>query len=371
MQNSVVKLPTSRTRAESDWSCSRRRFWQYEYNDLGLVPDSTGLELYVGTIIHDGLSAIAHQHGLEKKAVDIDNIARVSGVQIKEAMLAGDDSWKGQQHANEQATLVEALIRGYFRSVWPNLIAEYPIVLAFEEELLLKHDIDGKLKEDGNFYYKCIPDLVLSNGEAQRYVEFKSTSSKKEQWINSWSYAIQVHATAKTVEMATEVPTSTQVVGLYKGYENYGKLNTPLVYGYFKAGNPPFVKEEWSYEYKAGLKRTPVWEREGGVKRWIEEMPLPLLSEQFPLTGPIFTKDHLVEEYLAQRAVRESVISLSVNVLKGASPDQIRDIMHGTFPQKFSACNPGWGRECDFIRLCHGEQGVDPTKRGFSIKEER
>jgi hypothetical protein len=252
-------------------------------------------------------------------------------------------------------------------------MAEFPEIIAVEKEISLVHDITGKLVLDGGFEYNCIPDLVLGDKDGNlRYVEYKSTSSKKDQWINSWSYAIQVHATASAVSQANEGKSVTsQVVGLYKGWEQYGKLSSPLVYGYFKAGNPPFSQDQWLYEYRSGFNKKGIWTRDGGMKRWIEEMDLFLLSEQFPLTGPIFIKENLVTEYLAQRACREVEIDMAKRMLE-ASDGQAKDqLMRAAFPQRFSACNPGWGYECPFIRLCHGEQGVDPTEHGFIKKERR
>lgn len=627
------RLLTSRTRAESDWACGRKRYWQYEFGGVGLEPETTILELYVGTVLHDGLAAIAAQHKAGK--VDIDKIATTAANELKQALLADNDSYEGQRYANEQSTLVEGLLRGYHRVVWPSLIADYPEVVGIESELHMFHDVAGKLAKDGKFNYICIPDLVLSNGKELKYIEYKSSSSKKDQWISSWSYAVQVHATAKAIEESYRLPCSTQVVGLYKGWESYGKLTSPLVYGYFKSGNPPFQKEEWclspttrvltsdlrwitvgslivghelagfdenprlspqgqkqrhwqnskvlavgrktlpclkvtlsdgtsvvcskqhrwltglacgkgmgsakwrradellplsiyghrasriykvvepwpqeptllseylrgafegegsltytmckhnsskgahlcfsqnigsvltevksklesfgfpvyeskksgkqrtltinrrrgvieilgqirpqrllnkwdlsklgtvrpgqsplvvvaveeigdqevvtlhtstgtlvaeglashnSYEYKAGLKKKGVWEREGGIKRWVEEMPVALLSEQFPLTPPIFTKDHLVEEYLAQRACREIEIDMTNKLLATADEASKVMVMRAGFPQRFNACQPGWGSACPFTRLCHGQQGVDPTEHGFMLKVKR
>ncbi len=147
------------------------------------------------------------------------------------------------------------------------------------------------------------------------------------------------------------------VQGIYKGYESYGKQSSPFCYAYHRYGNPPFSANETRYEYTAGFKRYPTWELDGGVKKWIEDMPADIIGEQFPCTPLIFVKDDMVDQFFKERAARE----IEINQLGPMARDMV-------FNHKFSECTPGWGnaKPCSFRRLCHGEQDVNPLEKGYA-----
>lgn len=347
-----------RSRVTTDWKCPRSRYWQYEYKGKGIVGGGLQLYLYMGSAIHDGLSALA-------RGVDIDLIADAARKQMIEALLAHSNGEVEEfAFANEQAALVEGIIRGFHKYVWPSLIARYPRVLHVEEEMLLEHDGLGFMSK---------PDLVLAteDGSEVVYVEYKSTASKKDDWINSWSTAVQLHSTIRAVEATTGVKINSVIVqGLYKGYVSYGKQNSPFCYCYKRNGNPPFTQDAVAFEYKAGFKRFPVWELEGGVKGWIEGMPEDVLASQFPQTPPIFVKDDLIDAFFLQRTVREKEIALALDWLEATEGDEEAQkmVMSTSFPQKFSECQPGWGSPCGYRLLCHGPQR-DPLDSGFVWRE--
>ena len=367
----------SRPRAEADWNCQRMRYYQYDLFD-GIVKDNLTLNLFIGSCLHDALAAIATSYRDTGK-VSIDSIAVTAGKLVKDVLT----DYYGETPENsaeslltlEQSTLVEALLRGFYRQTWPALIAQYPTVVSSEREVIFPHDETGKLNKKGPFVFMAKGDLVLLQGELGCvYVEFKSTSSKRQEWIDSWNKAIQVHATTKAIEftMKQEV-LGTIVQGLFKGTTSYGKYSSPLVYGYLSKGNPPFTKTLVSYEYKAGYKRTPVWEMQGGVKKWVEEFPLELLSEQFPQTPILFTDQELAETFFRQRAIRETdVMEAMVDIKALASEKAVQHRMDKYFPQSFTKCKSSFSSEfdCSYYRLCHGPIQVqeDPLGMGFIHK---
>lgn len=217
------------------------------------------------------------------------------------------------------------------------------------------------------------PDLVVANEDQTDviYVEYKSTSSKKDSWINSWGYAVQLHSTVRAIEQTLNVrPTGVIVQGLYKGFESYGKQSSPFCYAYHRAGVPPFNRDEWSYEYRPGLKRYPVWEREGGVKAWVEAMAENLLADQFPRTPVIFINDTLVDNFFQQQRVREETIELSLELLESRAddPGAVNEILNTAFPQKFDQCYPYFGKPCSYRKVCHG-QISNPLEQGFVLRE--
>jgi hypothetical protein len=135
-----------------------------------------------------------------------------------------------------------------------------------------------------------------------------------------------------------------------------------------RAGNPPFSQDQFLYAYKAGFTRKPVWEMEGGVKKWVEGMNEEILGAQFPQTPPIFCKEDLVNDFFRQCSYREHEIKLALEMLDGPLDDEAREnILAVSFPQTFSECNPYFGKACPYKKLCHGRVD-DPLKEGFEYR---
>ena len=158
------------------------------------------------------------------------------------------------------------------------------------------------------------------------------------------------------------MPAAVQIVGLYKGYESYGKQSSPFCYAYKKAGNPPFTQDAIQYEYKAGFKRIPTWELEGGVKAWVDGMPENVLANQFPMTAPIPINEDLIDSFFKQRLVRE------MQIAKCAQSDPNMADLDEFFPQRFDQCQPSFGYACGFKKLCHGYV-ENPLEDGFVLRE--
>src|ERR1039458_3687699 len=203
-----------RSRTTCDWQCGRKRYLQYEWGGRGIVSGKTHLELFLGSCLHDALAAIAMQH--KAGAVDIDAIATTAQKHMMESLLVDTNGEVGEiDYASEQACLVEGLIRGFYRHSWNSLITQYPNIIAIEEEV--------QYKIDDSILFMAKPDLVLADNEGNwHYCEYKSTSSKSENWVNSWATAVQLQSTVKAIEQTLgTMPTSVLVVGLYQGVVSY------------------------------------------------------------------------------------------------------------------------------------------------------
>jgi hypothetical protein len=357
-----------RSRCVADWRCPRLRFLQYELDGRGIVPDHTALELYLGQAIHDGLAAIAGQQEMAKGTigeVDINTIASTAFTQVHDQLLtasAGEDSQKSNDFANEQGTLVEGLLRGFYKHAWPRLMEQYPEIVMIEQECQYKHD---------GMIFMSRPDLVVADQEGCNfYIEYKSTSSKREEWINSWATAVQLHSSIKAIEETLDKPVTGVIVqGLYKGYVSYGKQNSPLCYAYHRSGNPPFTQDQTLYEYKAGFKRVPTWLMEGGVKKWIDGMPENILADQFPQTPLLYLKEDLINAFFAQRADRERQIDLALQMLAMEEDEDVKAaILNTAFDQHYDQCTPSFGRPCQYKRICFG-QVTEPLKEGWAYRE--
>lgn len=613
-----------RSRVTTDWSCPRKRYLGYEILGQGIAPATTSLELYLGTAVHDGLAAIAHltKDGVPTSFEEIEEVARQQLMQALSPKTVGE--LDELQFANEQATLVAGLLRGFHKHVWPKLMATYPEIVCIEQEMHYDHD---------GLRFMSRPDLVLRDKDGLWIIEYKTTSSKKEGWINSWETAIQLHSQVKAVESTLgEKPVGVIVQGLYKGWESYGKQNSPFClpasarvlshdlqwkelgtikegdtligfdeysstyrqwkkahvekigrtslpcvrvtldngqtitcsaehqwltaqktkqgtaainastttwtkacdlrtmdkwglkasrivkllepwdtdksfeagymsglldgegfltfyesardglkttlgvaqkpgeildkakryfddlnvvsygpynpfeeksatslqiinrqdilkvlgitrpsrllnkfdadrlgnlrtrylppavvsvediglqevvtiqtssrtfiaeglashncYSYFKAGTPPFNHNTYSYDYKPGFKKYPVWQMEGGLKQWVDGMSDVMLAEQFPQTPPIFIKDDLINNFFEQRKFREHEINLAKTMLEAADEISSAGIINTCFPQRFDQCNPEWGSPCQFRRICHGSV-ADLLQSGYELR---
>lgn len=349
-----------RSRVVTDWSCPRKRFYQYEFEGKGIVAAKQGLALFMGSCIHDGLAAIATQTQAAQ-AVDIDHIATIAQKTLYGSLMMDGGGQEAETYAKEQSALVEGLLRGFYKQVWPKLTAAYPTILFVEEEMTYEH---------GELVFMAKPDLVVQAEDGRTaYIEYKSTSSKKDSWINSWNTAVQLHSTIKAIEHTKGVKVDEVVVqGLYKGYESYGKQSSPFCYGYHRYGNPPFSRADTVYAYKAGYKRVPTWEQEGGVRSWVAEMPEEVLVEQFPCTPPIYIKEEMVTNFFHQRAFREAEIRLALEMMEVSDKEGKREILGVSFPQKFDTCTPYFGSPCQYAQLCFGEVS-NPLEQGFEWRE--
>jgi hypothetical protein len=345
----------------TDWNCARKRFLQYEYDGKGIVSGNTHLELFMGSALHEGLAAIARDEYSEEK-IGIDNIATTAHDVMTQSLLANTNGEVEEvDFAQEQATLVEGLLRGFYKHVWFNLMHQYPNILHIEEEMKYEHD---------GLVFMSKPDLIVADRDGNAiYVEYKSTSSKKEGWVNSWATAVQLHSTIRAIKATTGLDIQQVLVqGLYKGFESYGKQSSPFCYAYKRAGTPPFSHDEIQYAYKAGFKRYPVWEMAGGAKSWVEGMPPQILGEQFPQAPPIFVKDDLINAFFEQRKFREMEIQLAMQMMEHADEESKAGILNVAFPQKFSECHSYFNKTCEFLKICHGHV-EDPLKEGFIWRE--
>ena len=352
----------SRTAATVDWQCRMKRFWNFEFAGRGLTAPELPYELYLGQLVHDGVAAMAHN-------VPIDEIVKAGITQLKAKLLEGlmpDGSPRelnsdAQLFADEQCALAEGMLRGFYRVCWPGICVEYPEVVMVERELVYDYEVDGHLLR-----FLSKPDLVRRAKDGSIWVlELKTTGSNKEEWIKQWTTAVQVHAQLKAVERALgEEPAGCIVQGFYKGYldRRYGRWESPFCYAYHSPGNPPFEKPKWALEYKYGLKKHPLWLKDGGVKQWINEMPLPMLASQFPRTPPIFIQERLIEEFFLQQGLRE--IEIKKHRAEHRQDGPLPLSFHRTFPKQFESCN-AYSRVCQYKRLCFGAP-VDPLTIGYT-----
>jgi hypothetical protein len=346
--STIIRL-WDRSRRTTDWKCPRARYWNYEYKGRGITKATTSYELFVGIVMHDALGEIAKLTKVGEP-VPISEIAEYASNAIFESLVKD-----GEDYAREQASLMAGMILGLFKHIWPRIVTPETKILLVEQELNLE------LGDSQIFMAK--PDLVTELEGIVTYWEYKTTKSKKDDWISSWDTAIQLHSTVKAIKQEAGIDVDQVVVqGIYKGYESYGKQSSPFCYAYKLNGNPPFTRDQVLYEYKPGSRRVPVWDLPGGIEKWVSDMPETVLANQFPQTPPIFVNDDLVEKFFKQAVAREQEI-VDWMPFDGSEPD-----LDKVFPQRFDQCKPAYGRECEFRRICHGEV-QEPLAEGFVWRE--
>jgi hypothetical protein len=335
-----------RSRVSLDWKCRRARYWGNEYKGLGVVPMRRALYFDVGDVAHKGAAALAMGEDLEETCHDV-----VEGFRHQTRLTLEGEKLE------EQACLVEGMLRGLHRQVLPGLLAEHTPLLV-ENEFLHRHD-------------GCVqgvkPDL-LTERQADRtiwYWEWKTTGSVGESWANQWPKAIQLHTTALAAgqHLGREVR-GVIVQGIYKGYVKEGKQTSIFCYGYTRPGN--LGGAETLYEWKPGARRVPVWQMPGGIKAWIDNMPAEVLANQFVQAPPVFLQTRLVAAYQRQTAMREKEIVRAGGFLDGA-PDEDRQILLDRhFPQNFNECAPAIGAPCAWADCCFNPHvAEDPIASGI------
>lgn len=330
-----------RTRRSVDGTCRRRRWWAFEYEGRGISPRARALYFDIGDIIHKALAQLLRQEAEQEETIR-DAVEGFRG-QVAATLPA--------EKLEEQCALIEGMLRGWCRAVLPRLLAEYN-VLHVETEFPYRVR-DGAVPIEMG----VTPDALLERKSDRTvwYREHKTSGSLDARWFPQWPKAIQLHSTAHIVGERMGRPVEGVIVGgLYKGYENRkagGRQESIWCYGYTRPGNTG--GPEILYEWKAGARKVPTWTQPGGVRGWVEQMPDPVVADQFAETPPIYLNAYLVERFFAQSAYRETEIRMGRAQYYATSDASIREgILDTYFPQNFDACAPPIGAPCPYGDCC-------------------
>lgn len=335
-----------RSRVTTDWRCKRRRYLNYEHNGTGITSGTAAYELFFGTVVHDALATIANFH-IRDGVVPITDICKAAYDQIHDTLL---EQLGNETYATEQGWLIRGLIAGFYQYRWPRLLELYPTVIVVEQEVLWE-----------NFMVK--PDLIMQSAEGTLvYIEYKTTGSNNEKWINSWETNPQLHVYMKAIKESLKLDVDVAVVvPLYKGSNYKGIQNSPFCYGYMRPGQPPFYEADISYSYKAGYKKHPVYTLTDNWLEWVDNMSDDLLAEQFFVVPPVYLNETIANNFFRQAALREGEIDMALKLLRESPPEHSEGIMDAFFPQNMEACLPSFGSSCPYADICvHGASPDDP-----------
>jgi hypothetical protein len=295
-----------------------------------------GWEATYGGLIHEGLNNLAKDGssdaiGMSKKVYDA-------------ALADGKDTVA----AREWQALALGHLFGVEKCVWPHLMAEYCVV---DHEKWIKYEVAP------GFLFRARQDLLLESKFDGHlcYVDYKTTSSNKPQWIASWAKSVQLHSSMYALNKSEHLNVQRAVViGLQKGYkDDNGRQRSIFTYGWV---NREFsMSPQYSYEYKRakGWEAFPVMDEFENYSQWLSGMPQEILTAQFPQTGPIFLREDIAERYFHQQLIRErEIVEACERLVQSSSVGDIDELLNVHFKQSFERCEPAYGFKCEFVPIC-------------------
>jgi len=407
----MTHIITDRSRIETSDHCQRERFWRYEYRGRGIEP-ATGLPDWwylTGQYCHEGIESILKgSEGLSSAAIQASQqylhqimplLDAIEDTQLKSRLM--DDLL-------EQCYLVRALVYAWGRVQYPKYQREYrPVDIEREESITFTvgdDEVELLTRTDLLSEYLSAPGhYVIHN--------FKSVSTADQKWRQQWRYDQQT----LTEYIACENRLGKQVVGviiegLLKGKrseypEDSGiwRHSSPLVYCWYRAGEPPMTPDTFDARYKWTCKEphdigapkkdgtyrqcpggrnhslSGVYKEQvekvypGGILAWIDHLiatDLEIVERQFVTLEPITRSDWEVERWKRQvlhRELRVSDHAQSVNHAVENKNDCCElaavEYLDHYFPMRTSHGNCLRPSQCAYFGICWAvDDPDDPAK---------
>ena len=334
-----------RTSIEVDWTCEMMYYWYKLHNGIGLVPVNEPAYFRVGRELHDDLSQFAEGRSTAEVLMSLPSFAECEGDQLKLEPLCRRIGW----------------IVAFGTYLWPLLIKDYEVVQV-ETELVFDRT---------PLWIPVKPDLILRSRKTGEliYIEYKTTGSTRPNFALHWPYAIQVHLGIAAVEEELgEKVAYGQIIGLYKGIEQKGKLRHPYVWAYT---NPD--TNQWTHEWKSGWDLRSIWDYPGGAVDWAHTLGKPddldtslgVMRDQFVFSHPVFKDDRMLKNLVQQRIKRGA----ELEELKRLIATDPTFVPEHHFDQRTIHCKPVMGSECSYKEACFNwSVNQDPIGSGLYAK---
>lgn len=346
----------SNSRVEADERCHRERYLGSEWGGTGLEPVMAGWDLKFGNIIHSWLKVLAIDGDIDFIAVRVQTLAAAEEV--------------GLSDAREWAALAEGLLRGFVKTVWHRWMKEYDII---EAERLRKWEVEQ------GYVFRFIQDLLVKNkfDESITYIDYKTTSSDDPKWIASWAKSPQLHSSMHSL-IKLRIPVQGVIVqGLFKGWKDKKthKQTSIMTRGWVNREYAMSPQYSYTYQKSKGWEVFSTYDEFDNLESWVANMPIEILSAQYPQTAPIFPRADMAEKYFRQQLIREKEVDKAMEALANPINNDIgiiNNILDEHFKQNFSHCQPAWGYSCQFKDLCWTQWiEADPLGSGqFRRREE-
>ena len=377
-----MPLYTTRSAIECADECERRRYFNYFAYGGGIVPIGEYIPFATGTAIHRGTETLFNASGLGNAITNgLDSFT----TQLGEKGLLREDETQADYTRQEQASLIEALLR-----VWA--LKEYTLLVRRFNILKVEKEHQLPLDKNGDLILLSKPDAVLEDKDSGDLLVYSLKSIKEwyQRQEDSYMVDLQGLTEALAVTVCDKIKVSaTKFCFLVKGrpYESKEeKLRdgaiievpiwwtaSPLIYGYlhtkadgghtFAHSNKTIKPENLSGFGRLGKDFTKfkVWETKGGVKAWIQllntgqvqpELGDVLKAQVITPVEAHRTRAQLQSTY-TQIAASEKRIFENFKILKnGGNIDKC-------FPMRRRSCY--FPSSCDYLKICpNGNKDYDP-----------
>lgn len=405
----MSRIYTDRSRMESWDKCPRFRFLHYHYDGQG---GPGGLEkareipppwpLITGSWFHEG-AALGLKGRTAGEAASTAYAGFRAQVQPLIDQIANDPTdpqypVRQQMEADrdEQSQLVLALVYAWCLVRLPSYLAKYRVVSVEQEEGVTfevgDREIELLARTD------ALGEWLTAPGSYDIH-NFKTVSTADKTWRQQWRYDQQT----LTEYIATENRLGKKINGVviegivkgrraeYPEGSGQWKHSCPLVWLWFREGEPPMTPPEFYGRYKWACrephvmgngKRCPgdknhslsgVHKRAaqevypGGVMGWVDWLvsnDREIVEQQFVVLEPISRSEFEVERWKRQVLARELMVSETARMVNQAlkdDGDQLNLLDH-YFPMATGHGNCVRPSECMFLGTCWGS--ADPTDSG-------
>jgi len=322
---------TSKTSIETDWSCPMKWWWQKHEGGTGIIPAVEPAYFLEGRQLHSDLEPYARGATVGQVMEGLPSLESVAPDQIA----------------------LELLCRRIGFAAAFGLYIE-PILRDGADEVLVEDEI---ILERDPLWISAKPDRVQrGHGQGLRWREWKSTSTTRQEWVQSWAYSPQLHiGLAALGEELKEKLDFASILGFYKGHDQGGKLHHPYVWAYRSP------QGKWSADYTYGWEKVGVWEYAGGVEQWVRDCGEDVSRRVFLWSAPVFLDERIVNSIVLAQTERMR----EVGEVKGAC-QAIWELRQLHFPQHFNECRPPYGSACSYLGACHNASvNADPVGSGM------
>jgi hypothetical protein len=332
-----------RSGAETDDKCGMAYWLNRKEGPArrGLVPKGESIHLEIGRQTHEDMAALAEMDDLTPPALQ----------RLCDDLMAGLTA----DHRQDRKKMEMLYRRMGWLVAWalfrePMIRQRYENV-GIERELVLDRT---------PLWIAVTPDRVVRDrvNNYLVYLEYKTTISASQKWLDSWRYQIQLHTSMAAVEEeAIEEPLKfAHVIGLMKGQVVEGRLRHPYVWAYKNTRT-----NEWTHDYQKARsgewEPAPVWDFPLGIVEWVQRCGEEVAASQFPMTAPIFLNIRLLNEWIDRRIFREEEIA---SVAEKCYDDLT--LRSRYFPRHTNRCKPGFGDACPYLKICwNAESARNPS----------
>jgi hypothetical protein len=335
----------SNSHIETFLDCRRKAFLQYWKDGTGYTPVTGVTEQAVGSLAHAMLASV------------------LKGMELDEAVAKARLDWEstltlaltnaGEFEVKRQMALAEGLVRAWCKVRLPKILEQFEVI-GVEREcevpmggdlvLMTRNDFDLRRKSDG----------ALWAGE------FKTTGTNSGSYFEGWRYATQslTHVYAMK-EKYGKVGEGVMFEFLYKGAkrkdsEGKDQYYSPLVKGYVKRGAPPFMQNEYAFEYtkSKGWEGCNSWE-EMNLSQWIDLLPVEKLEEHL-FNKEIYRNEGEWERWKRQAVAQMERVQGGLNDLAGGIDED--EVMDWVFPGNFnqSCFDDKYHHRCSYLDFDYG-----------------